>query len=385
MESPFVRDKLILLLLFEGFLLTSCTLIENRQTNSTLPNTPSLEESSASPPFQIEFRQHCLNIETNTPSHIDSQARLLISDDIYGDHPYFLSLPSLVRQPFLDHLNDWHISPNGKWIAIDINGQLVITDSKGAIQKTLTWRAEWGDILIGWLDNNRIAINGYNPLGSIIVINPSTDREQVITAMFSDFVDDTGINLGIGLPFAVYDSTLTRVLYVSPGPNLVLRDATSGKVIWGKRGRSSIPAWSPDGKQAMFVQEKSASDFTLIDRDGQANQINFLNTAYDSPISAAIRSYTWSANGQHIALGVFLQQTKNDQPEEIDGHVAYHLVVNSLADKQMTDYCIPFIHSPRWSPDSRYLAVDHIIIDLENERAYKVTDGYIIGWLADEQ
>jgi Tol biopolymer transport system component/DNA-binding winged helix-turn-helix (wHTH) protein len=102
--------------------------------------------------------------------------------------------------------------------------------------------------------------------------------------------------------------------------------------------RTSMPRWSPDGKQIAFVALKPGGVWTiyLVPADGgEAEQLLFDNKFYQDP--------NWSPDGSHLVFG-----ESNWSPKAI--HIM-DLRSRRISDLPESDG----LFSPRWSPDGRFI------------------------------
>jgi Tol biopolymer transport system component len=154
------------------------------------------------------------------------------------------------------------------------------------------------------------------------------------------------------------------------------------------------PVWSPDGSKFIMMGN---DEFYLVTYDGAISKITHLNPDYDLYKGAGFRYladyYSWSPDSQHVAFWLSPFGTER-----------YTLAILDTHSGEIIEYCIPIGDGfpqyglstlyPVWSPDGKKLVVaanfrpnlepgnDVILVDLEKEKSYKVTENtFPVGWL----
>jgi len=228
-----------------------------------------------------------------------------------------------------------------------------------------------------------------------IVLNVFSGESQELISDYPD-IDKASHSFRWGYSgTTVYDPTLTRVMYLNGYslydiPNkTILAQLSTGH--WGDE-----PKWSPDGSQIIV---SAGAEFYLISRDGQITQASHMNPDYNPETEKGydyISSYySWSPDGRKVALWLQVFDSKTINP-------IITLAVLDIASGIITDTCIPagfnperlfYFPEPVWSPDGNSLVVDTnyreedksndvVMVDLQNQAAYKVFENYYpLGWL----
>ena len=105
-----------------------------------------------------------------------------------------------------------------------------------------------------------------------------------------------------------------------------------------------LPRWSPDGSRIAFIEKPR----------GQPWRVQIVPAAGGTPRAATpdARSQTdasWSPDGERLAVGLSLQEQRDERPIEIQ-------VVDLATGSRSAMAGSEGMFSPRWSPDGRYLA-----------------------------
>jgi WD40 repeat protein len=382
-----------LIIVLTAFFFGSCVPANNATTNPpfTVEST-STSYISQGNELPAQIIERCLSPEETTLGDLTLSGKLIVSEK--GEY-YSISLPGYSRGPLQKEIEPISVSPNHLRIIllqrIDYftNSHLIIMDSQGKTIRSFDWRKDW-KLPVRWLDNERVAVST-PPVGSIVILSVSSGVEEKITFPYSSevYVEEGLAKIRSG--FVSYDPTLNKVIYEGLGHVFILRDneILPGTTIWARRNFANWadPVWSPMGDQIAvpLSNDTNIDDLYLIGTFGEENRFTDFYKAYKHPASTLIYGLSWSPDDEHLAIQLDLRIGKNDNPQKIENQLAGRLLVAEVYGRRLTDYCMIFAYPPVWSPDGKYLAVDHVLVDLENERAYKVTDGYIIGWLADEQ
>jgi hypothetical protein len=375
-------------------------------------NTPELLASPTSTPFPTivpneNVQQSCLAVERELPIDGTFKGVLILNRK---ENTCLLDLQTQKQQVLPTASNgdfekwDFTVSPDGKWFAYieiysDTSGhyqshQLKLVTADGQQQVIPNWKELWSTI-IGWLDNQRLALTlREHDDGTVIVLNPFTGQSQELKPTFNDIKNDDPVlwYTTPRFPEAIYDSTLTRVAYLSLGNTYRLWDAQSRNVLWQRYAHvpSSRPEWSPDQERVAVVAETTRDRFELfsIDRDGKETQLTDMDVAYPDVFSTWVGAFNWSPDGHQITFWLNISQgdywDANWRLETVD-----------TSTKQVVDYCIVSsrrsgYQTPIWSPDGRYLAVNSdiygvVLIDVQQNRIFKIgNEDLVIGWMTSE-
>ncbi|MFH2102381.1 MAG: hypothetical protein ABIJ39_03375 [Chloroflexota bacterium] len=363
--------------------------------------------------------QNCLTVqnEISPPAEIDGA---LVIDNTFD--AYLLDIDTHSVQPFqidetydqntFSHYSRIDVSPDGQklvytavYIAQDgqVNERMMLMTANGQYYDLMFWSIEQGYFL-GWFDNDRILLSWNDrPYGTITLLNVNTGQSEEISPTFADLYPEPVydpvydrtiylINPVTWFP-VLYDRTLSRAfLYLSDsnGMRYVLWNTETREILWERRVYSPRvePQWSPDGEQLIVTMRPDPlnsiqEEFYTISRDGEEIQLTDLLAIYSSFF---IGTYSWSPDGEFLAfwLGSGLIQP---QPR---------LAVLNMRRGMITDYCLgPGGIKPIWSPDGKQVVISIrgnrepgvqssvVIVDIEQNTAYKVTDILsIAGWMS---
>jgi hypothetical protein len=420
--------------------LTPTIKTKTKIATSIISPTATAEATWAIQP-EARLKIKCLEIAPATPSNLasngilvlDSQVDLgngLISRDTYSLN-MATGLQTKITQS-IENLIEFAVSPDRHWMAYyqslsdetgdkDIAKNLVIATADDQQFKVIPWDAEWG-FITAWLDNQRLVINmnigeEANPVeksSTFLVINPFTGERRILRPDYPDIYDFPPVPSWRGWGETVYDSTLTRVVYLqggedgSPSPiHYVLWDIekkqsrVSLKIIGDLE---TVPRWSPDGSRfalapSLFQQDIQkiwpSYEIQIVDRNGQTIQTTHLTDYYPW---VYIADLSWSPDGQYIA---FWFSTFTEKPD-FHTHITQFLAVLDTTNGIVTNYCIPgdydaqvassrLIPPPLWSPNGKQLIIKNrytedasrvILIDLAQGWAAQIAENMEpVGWM----
>jgi hypothetical protein len=386
-------------------------------------------------PPETQTKSQCLDVGS-TPIHdIGSSGVLVLENRTFLDEGHYkpgtfhLDMQSgqmteitLTSENQVGHV----ISPNRELVAYElvtynstgkiVKDELVVADAKDQPLSVMPWEDEW-IVMPAWLDNQRLVINfsGPNPEESagdkpatLLVLNPFSGERQILKPDFPRILN-TRSTLSAILPFwdgwsgVIYDPTLTRAIY----PRFIGdNEEMYTYAIWDPSQRQLVatledvfarfslgtdfpmPKWSPDGSRFVLqgfipTQDSVKMELYEVSRDGQTRQLTQL-----SPVAYVWESsYSWSPNGQHIAM--FLEPPLGAAYEKD------RVAVLDMTTLNITDYCVNIAFSgdgyPIWSPDGHQFVVtdwhekDHrrvILVDIEKNVATQIAeDMEPVGWM----
>lgn len=384
MTIRFVSPKSlpVFLLIFLGVACSST----NSVTQLVSPDMQTIQVASS------QTIQSCLTVLPVVPKHSSLSGTLIINSNYQFST---VSLPGFETRPMSEFIHWVLVSPNQKrFVSSDpvdssVSPRLALINTKKQVIASFDWESDW-EYVVQWVNNDKLLIRTSN-INSLVLLNLVSGEKQVIPFPYgAELYIEYGV-AKIRSGFLAYDPKMTNVLYESEGHVFVLRELEyfPGAVVWARRNNINWaePVWSPSGDRIAvpLMDKQGLDDLYVVDSFGDSEiRLTNFDSIYHNPASTTIYNISWSPDGNYLAIQLDLRTTEQDSPEKIDGNLAGRLLVVNLATQQITDYCLDYAFPPVWSPDGRHLAVDGYIVDLSKETAYKVTEGYIVGWLADE-
>jgi Tol biopolymer transport system component len=232
------------------------------------------------------------------------------------------------------------------------------------------------------------------------MLNINTGETHEIEFPYSSNVWAFGGSIDIRDNYVSFSPDLEKVIYASTMSHLVLRNNSvygDGKwrtITWvGFSFTYSNPSWSPDSSTFIFVMDTNeniqgmpinnlfqvSADFGVGEK-----QLTDLGSMFNNPYQIRISQFDWSPDGEKIAL--IARVTPNEGDESLS-----RLLVLDVETGEIEDYCNPDPENPystnsfsfTWSPDSKYIATDTVIVDLASRIAYKIPDVYIVDWVGE--
>lgn len=386
-------------------------------------------------PPETRTKSQCLEVESIPIHEIGSsgvlilQNRVIHKDGSLEPGTFLLNMKSgqinkitMEGEGQIGHI----ISPNRSLVAYEhvthntvgkvVKDELIIANAKGQLLSVMPWEEGWIE-MPAWLDNDRLVINpsGLNPEenagdkpATLLVLNPFSGERQILKPDFPRILN-TRSTLSAILPFwegwsgVIYDPTLTRAIY----PRFIGdNEEMYTYAIWDPSKRQLIatledvfarfsmgtafpmPKWSPDGSRFVFqgfipTQDSVKIELYEVSRDGQTRQL----TQLSSVAYVWESSYSWSPDGQHIAMLL--------GPPLGSAYEKARVAVLDMATLTITDYCVNITFngdaSPIWSPDGRQFVItdwyekDHrrvILVDIEQNIATQIAeDMEPAGWM----
>jgi Tol biopolymer transport system component len=364
--------------------------IDNTGTMSPLPTDPIVQD--------------CLNLVSNPPSAINGQVILYKLG--FSDTPYLLNLRTSEKNLLPQSALQFRVSPDGTRVAFrnnsDTTKELILMDLFGnGTNGTFAWKVGWTEIQ-GWLDDNHLLISNKNeqqyPPYDLTILDIETGQT---TEMDSDY---PAMNIGYSfwnLSRAVYNTSLSHVIYQSSYRSSVLWDVTNNKEVTQipSSTHNAEPIWLSDDQTALILGVLQSElvevgdDFFLMSSYGILTRLTYLTDTY--PI-VDIGSFSISPDEQSVAFWLYIRS--NVEEQELGTLPSYHLAILNLESGDIIDSCIerrsqghpPF---PIWSPDGNFLLLqdtndeqNKILIANPNEGwFYNFSTGlFSDGWLNGE-
>lgn len=395
---------------------------------ATLTKTPTASQTvTATVPPETRLKFECLDVLPNLQAGATSADRMSLNAIVRNDTGTFL-LNMVTNQSVQiaeagENLGEFMISPDTKNLAFASTSlasdgsidqrYMVIVDANGQRQKVVPWEEKWFGIL-AWTNDNRLLLSYDDPdlkasgkqstLFAYLVFDPFSGEQEILLPNFPEYIHDAKIPFWDGWFGAVYDPTLTRVIYPH---TMQTPDGFFTFALWDLSKRSivaslekvyhelmslsiaaSMPVWSPDGSQVAFIGhgiDINQPEFELyrVSRDGQVEQLTHLSSI------SLLRgmTFSWSPDGGKIAM-------------LMDSGVGVsHVSVLDVETKDVTDYCIPIkmgmggeeFYPPIWSPDGQqFLVIDWaedghsriILVDIDQNFAAQIAENVEpLGWM----
>jgi hypothetical protein len=257
-----------------------------------------------------------------------------------------------------------------------------------------------------WRSNEEIWVSNDGQLDSLF--NPFTQKFQELPDFPTQKTTDTlevcpyGYVCAINYAgFQPYDNAAELWVYAFEGGfDLVNKEEN---ILWKYRNPLAgfnLPKWQPgDQKLGVPLPENDRDvlgehyEIFTIDRAGRQRQLTNYALAYPTMI---IHKFAWSPDGRYIA---FWGDTHSK--ERIAQQNPYRLFVLDTVTHHTIDYCVPggypsqfsqsYNPAPIWSPDGSQIAVQGIqsgkrmimLVDFASGTVSPVTDGELIGWMAN--
>lgn len=352
--------------------------------------------------------EHCLSVENELPPDVHLSGKLILN------HISEYSIKSFLeneRVALPENSKLMAVSPNGKYLALykydtqdgfTVIRDVLVVNSKGDIVQ----RFAWNDIEVAnkeklyayplnpvrWLDNTTLLFS-ILPTGSFVAVNVETGERRKTIFPYSEDVYLDYSPATLRTAFVEYNPLLEGVIYEGSGHVFILRYLVDkNTVVWARRdnGIWADPKWSPDGEMVATAitdtwGKNGFDDMYLVDIVGNERRLTNFKEMYKDAYKILIYKIVWSPDGQRLALKLTFTKQERDDIERIDDWYAGRLIVIEPATNQIIDYCLLYGPPPIWSPDGKFIAIGGVIVDLARDRAYKVTDSDIVGWMVTDE
>ena len=385
MAIRFVSPKSLSVLLLMMSFGVAC-ISTNPATQPMSPDVQSIQTTSS------QIIQNCLAVQATVPKNARLSGKLIVNSNYQFSTT---SLPGFETEPMPESSHWVSLSPDQKRFVISemidpsTSPRLILMNTDEQVVTSFEWEPDW-EYALQWVNNNSLLIRT-SDVNSLVLLNLASGEKQAIPFPYGDQLYIEYGLAKIRSDFLAFDPNLTKVIYEGEGHVFILRDldVLPNTVLWAKRNNINWadPVWSPSGDRVAvpLMDEQGIDNLYVVGAFGDSeDQLTDFDALYHHPASTMIYDISWSPNGIYLAIQLDLRVNEQDPPEKIGTRLAGRLLVVNSITQQITDYCLVYAFPPVWSPDGRYLAVDNYVVDLSQQTAYKVTDGYIVGWLADE-
>ncbi|MDR3574610.1 MAG: hypothetical protein P4L50_12150 [Anaerolineaceae bacterium] len=344
---------------------------------------------------------------------------------MHSAKPYFYDFNSGAKTelkfPGVVGSADFFVSPDGKWLAYNINPNSATNSfmldveptssiSTGNNAKPIKWEQNRYFGIEGWLDNNQLVINRKLTLTSFystLILNPFTGQKHEYFLEdypgYMDFATSSTAPTYYESGNVIPDPTLSRLVY----PKFV--NGEDFDVLWDIGSKASLaqlrdllpikadPLWSPDGSDFVIPAatryttglDHQIFDWFSVTKDGQVRRLthfgDFLSKNY-------IISETRSPDGRYLAFQMNYQGG-------LEHGVKFFVL--DLQHQNLGAFCVNSLDisggepKPVWSPDSKYVLLSNsdenddenigglILADVAAKQAYEIAKGiHAVGWLA---
>lgn len=331
--------------------------------------TPPKSSTLTSPSASVMTKwadQSCWEMKNNTDSPIDFPGSLVYLDPILNQN-IILSLKNRKMEPVMERF----VSPDGSLLA-DVDhetGNLRIASSID--NKNYSIPNDW--YFFGkYLSDNSLLLStsgslyesyqvGKGATDQVIIFSPS-NGEYVRR---SYFLPDIYLHPGNHYFYIEYSPDFRYVIYPTDnqqdGSNSILFDLQDKKVLWRGSGEWGFPSYAPP------IWRLDSKAVTVIDRDKNANVLNFYNISLDGsyiPItqfqnifdSTTVLSYmSWSPDGRYLAFAVSSPKIMGSRTDELS------ILILDSHNGELINPCIalPYYSTDgiKWSPDSNNIAI----------------------------
>lgn len=376
-------------------------------TTTPLPvtETPQPTATSTIPP-KVKFHEHCLEILPEVPNKAELTGQAILkSSTEYSVSILDFSLGS--QFPFPIPANHWvggfDVSPDRQklsYVKSRINDRretleqwLVIQDTAGNVLVEKHYPANTLETMY-WLDNERLVLGFF---AEPHILNPFTGWDYSLSDWYAQSPGGATLDRMIWDVWGVFDSQLSRLLYLQDDETLLLWDVDNQRVLATLDPRipsylpMDMPKWSLDNAQIVFAfpaenaSEKNQEELFSLSREGQLTQLTHLTDYFQI---VEIGNFEWSPDNRYIAF----MFTGQDMVEQ--------LAVYDFATGEVRSYCnlsgiTGFNTKPIWSPSGDQfmfmrLEADQesystILVDITRDYAALLAEDYVpAAWMGNK-
>jgi hypothetical protein len=266
-------------------------------------------------------------------------------------------------------------------------------------------------VVVGWLDDDSIALADMNATDGVIWVMSSTDGTlSQLTPQFPLVTDDGPLDWGGSYIYAHYNRVRSHVVtarwidnqadvepFVPMRYTYELWDANLPRLLWTAWGGgfSGPPVWDTSGRSFLvgYPPYRDVIEFGT----GDCSELHMVSTeAEDLMLDPCTcpGGYSWSPGGTRVAAWEGQSSTGSDNLNNFrESRLrVFDLTHNSVADYLFDDTLIDISQPPTWSPDARLLAFSETdwengrvrswVLDLETGTAGVLMSGTRVeGWL----
>lgn len=287
----------------------------------------------------------------------------------------------------------------GQYISISPDGSLLLEDgqqfistqtgkSVGTVRAALPGAGLQESL---WLSPHQIVLGSYEAAGLYTAGLTSTSAQVLSSQCSLGVYSSQSVNVGSEALLCLADSSTIGIVYYANSPArfvpITLHPSVQPSVVY-----ISYPIWSPDGKHIIFVwstavgsNPPSKSAIVMSNLDGTG-----FTTLASGSSGVFCTLPAWSPDGKQL---VYVQET-TAQNTSSKGTFAIHLLTPATHQDQVLSTGTGIGPSNLvWSPDGHYVAYDNIVnanqpgaitlVRVSNKQSYTLTTGTtLVGWAA---
>ncbi|MCG2788036.1 MAG: hypothetical protein L6461_23355 [Anaerolineae bacterium] len=244
-------------------------------------------------------------------------------------------------------------SPNYTWFMFggNLGTKPWFFGKNGQLVETQYWQNDW--VVDSWInDENLLISQSYKNTdgqtdfdNNLIRLNPFNGEWEKLPTNFPEIFEGfSPARLVLPYAWTSYDPTLTLATYISRDGKTILMDIKQKKIIWDEGSLPYLGIWSPDGNQlAMPTWVDHIPELLLIQRDGTWSQLTNIKSIDET--LPRIDFANWSPQGNYLVIS-------------FSGRDSTFGVIN-VQTRTTKLYCFKdnIIRSYVWSPDETHFAL----------------------------